>query len=182
MEEYMETNYITSVDQALTTEQKDTLFNNLGLPIKVNNVVYIQDSEPTTGNPELVGTMNDLQVYIRYTYPSVAASNDRIGKVYLTSTSGTMDAIVEYKTYRIDTTPGATSYASGHQVMELNRTTTCIDDLEMCYRIASTTMPACGSITEIDVFNGYEVYHVYITSNPEKLDALDHKEIPGFLV
>ena len=83
MEEYMQNNYITSLDQALTTEQKDTLFNNLGLPIKVNNVVYIQDSEPTTGNPELVGTMNDLQVYIRYTYPSVASSNDRIGKVYL---------------------------------------------------------------------------------------------------
>ena len=86
-----------------------------------------------------------------------------------------MDAIVEYKTYRIDTTPGATSYASGHQVMELNRTATCIDDLEMCYRLESNSMHAHGSITEIDVFNGYEVYHVYITSNPEKLDALDHK-------
>lgn len=172
----METNYITSLDQALTTEQKDTLFNNLGLPIKVNNVVYIQSSIPTEGNPELVGTMNDLQVYIRYTYPSVGASNDRIGKVYLASTSDTMDAIVEYKTYRIDTTPGATSYASGHQVMELNRTTTCIDDLEMCYRLeSSTTMHAYGSITEIDVFNGYEVYHVYITSNPEKNSALDQK-------
>lgn len=171
----MQTNYITSLDQALTTEQKDTLFNNLGLPIKVNNVVYVQSSVPTVGNPELVGTMNDLNVYIRYTYPSVEASNDRIGQVYLATTSDTMDAIVEYKTYRIDTTPGATSYASGHQVMELNRTATCIDDLEMCYRLESNSMHAYGSITEIDVFNGYEVYHVYITSNPEKNTALDQK-------
>ena len=45
----------------------------------------------------------------------------------------------------------------------------------MCYRIESQGMAAYGSITEIDVFNGYEVYHVYITSNPEKNSAIDHK-------
>ena len=173
MEEYMQNNYITSLDQALTTEQKDTLFNNLGLPIKVNNVVYVTYSEPTAGNPTEAGTMNDLKVYIRYT--RLSSDDERIAKVYLASTSKTMDAIVEYKTYRIDTTPGATSYASGHQVMELNRTATCIDDLEMCYRIQTSTLAAYGSITEIDVFNGYEVYHVYITSNPEKNSALDQK-------
>lgn len=164
MEEYMETNYITSLDQALTTEQKDTLFKNLGLPIKVHNDAYIHAHDIT-----LVGNMENLNVSLLFTEPSVSETESRIGKLYLATKGEAMDVIVNYKTYRLDYTPGASDlYLSGHQVMHLARSNTVVDNLDICYiLIKSGEYEVTGSITEVDVFNGSEVYHVYITANPD---------------
>lgn len=167
----METKNLTTLSQSLTDEQKSTVLGNLGIevPEKVHETVTLVFD----ATERYIGTVGNLTVSMKFVRPAAGNEDEslsRVGVIYLATDSGTMDAIIGYKTYEVISASGRVNVLKKGDVgMQVSATAHKVSGVEICSCITDESIDynvlAQGGIAELNICDGIEVYHIYIKAS-----------------
>lgn len=176
----MNTSYLATLNQSLTDAQKSIVLNNLGivLPEKVheeNMSLHYKKS-----GSDYIGTVGNLNVAMRFGLPNVASEDSlsRVGLLYLSTVTGTMDVIIDYKTYKLNAVSGYSDVLKNGVVgMKVSTTVSQVTSVEVCSCVTDESpdyyVKAQGGIAEVNICDGTDVYHVYIKASSVSQGASD---------
>ena len=165
----METKYLTTLPQELTDTQKSTVLNTLG--VELPETVHDANVELSFGESErYIGTVGNLNVsmqFVRANY-DVEDGTSRVGVLYLSTVSGTMDAIIDYKNYKLNAVSGYTALTNDVLGKSISTSESKLNEVEVCSCLTreGDQVQAQGGIAEINICDGTDVYHIYIKASP----------------
>ena len=168
----MNTSYLATLNQSLTDAQKSIVLNNLGIVLPEKVQEENKSLNFKTSGSDYIGTVGNLNVAMRFGQPAAgsADSMSRVGLLYLSTVTGTMDVIIDYKTYKLNAVSGYSDVLkNGVAGMKVSTTVSQVASVEVCSCVTDESIDyyvkAQGGIAEVNICDGTDVYHIYIKAS-----------------